>query len=96
MTLVLNDDFSIDIDPKNYTLKQKTINRKTGKDSYKIHGYFSRLDSAIAEYIRIASSETDVDYLSLYAYVDTIKRICDDTVQKIKVIFDNTVNEVTK
>lgn len=55
----LRDDYVIEVDPLNYTLKKdmKTKDKKTGNPVYKIIGYYSTLESCIKGFIDLMQRE---------------------------------------
>lgn len=53
MLINLADGFFLDVDPMNVTLKEKTVNEKSGKEYTKIHGYFGKIEHAVGEFLRL-------------------------------------------
>lgn len=79
-TVELKGGYFVEIDPMNYTLKQRyTATAKTGekKESEKICGYFGNMRSVIGKYIKLVQLDVmDGESLSLAEYVKTIEQ-CD-------------------
>lgn len=77
MTIInLKNGYYIEIDPLNYTLKQKYIGKtKSGeeKEAVKTLGYYGTMGQAIEEYIRSACRDvTDGETMELKEYAATV------------------------
>lgn len=84
MKIILPYNFSIDVDEKNYTLKQTYPNKKTGEPESKTHGYYTSLDGAIKQYIKVAAVDEVGDCaITMNEFVQTIKKICDETIREV-------------
>lgn len=78
-TIELSNGYFIDIDPLNYTLRQRyTGQAKSGerKEAVRTHGHYSRIEQAITRYMELCQMEIlDGERLSLEEYVDLIKTV---------------------
>ena len=77
-TINLKYGYYIEIDPLNYTLRQK-LKGKTRegqeKDSVRTCGYFGNIRSAIAEYLNLIQLEVMRDeVISMQQYVDAVEK----------------------
>lgn len=74
-TIELKSGYFIEIDPLNYTLKQKfTGKSKSGKEkeSVRTFGYYGNLSKAIERYIQLICMDiTDGETMRLKEYADT-------------------------
>lgn len=86
MIIVLLNDWFIEVDEKNYTLKQKCTNKKTGEPVEKIHGYYSTLDGVMKAYFKLGAIEVNDRVVTLQECVDVVKKVCDETIEKIKLL----------
>lgn len=79
-TVELKGGYFVEIDPMNYTLKQRyTATGKDGekKEAEKVCGYFGNMKSAVGKYIKLVQLDVmDGETLSLREYVKTIEQ-CD-------------------
>lgn len=71
MRIKLANDFLIEIDALNYTLKQAYVNEK-GKTVEKICGYYGDVDGAVNKYIKLSQIQ-DKELSDLKGYTDYIK-----------------------
>ena len=84
-TIKLKHSFFIEVEEKNFTLKSEHINQKTKELATKTHGYFSTLDSAIKQYIKLATLDaTDGETIELHELLGKIKAVCDETIEVLK------------
>lgn len=78
-TITLKNGYYIEIDPLNYTLRQKyTGKTKSGqkKDAFRTLGHFGNMESAIRKYIELTWLDVlDGERLTLEEYVDSIQKI---------------------
>ena len=78
-TINLKNGYYIEIDPLNYTLRQKyTGETKSGqqKDAFRTLGHFGNMESAIRKYIELTRLDVlDGERLTLEEYVDSIQKI---------------------
>ena len=78
-TINLKNGYYIEIDPLNYTLRQKyTGETKSGekKDAFRTLGHFGNMESAIRKYIELSQMDVlDGERLTLEEYVDSIQKI---------------------
>ena len=79
-TVELKGGYFVEIDPMNYTLKQKYAGKnKAGEktETEKTCGYFGNMKTAIEKYIKLVQLDVmDGETLSLREYVKTIEQ-CD-------------------
>lgn len=77
-TITLKNGYYIEIDPLNYTLRQKyTGETKSGenKEAFRTFGYFGDIESAIRKYIELSQMDVlDGERLTLEEYVDSIQK----------------------
>jgi hypothetical protein len=85
MTIIkLKHDFFIEVEDKNFTLKRAQANKK-GILVAKTHGYFSTFESAIKNYIKLATLDaTDGEIIELHELLEKIKAVCDGTIEVLK------------
>ena len=84
-TIKLKHSFFIEVEEKNFTLKSEHINQKTKELATKTHGYFSTLDSAIKNYIKLATIDaTDGETIELHELLERIRTVCDETIEVLK------------
>lgn len=78
-TITLKNGYYIEIDPLNYTLRQKyTGETKLGekKEAFRTFGYFGNMESAIRKYLELSQLDVlDGERLTLEEYVDSIQKI---------------------
>ena len=78
-TITLENGYYIEIDPLNYTLRQKyTGETKSGekKEAFRTLGHFGNMESAIRKYIELTRLDVlDGERLTLEEYVDSIQKI---------------------
>lgn len=78
-TITLKNGYYIEIDPLNYTLRQKyTGETKYGekKEAFRTFGYFGNMESAIRKYLELSQLDVlDGERLTLEGYVDSIQKI---------------------
>ena len=78
-TITLKNGYYIEIDPLNYTLRQKYIGKtKSGekKEAFRTFGYFGNMESAIRKYLELSQLDVlDGERLTLEEYVDSIQKI---------------------
>lgn len=85
MIIKLKYDYFIEVDEYNFTLKSKRIGKKTNKETFKTHGYYPRLESALKGYIKHATLDINDGYvLELQELLEKIKTVCDETIATIK------------
>ena len=94
MQIFLMNGYYIEIDPLNYTLRQKYKGTKkdgvTPRDGERIHGYFSNLDSALAKFIARNQIDSGSDLaLDLYNYVGFVRDANINAVQALKKIWED-------
>ena len=78
-TINLKNGYYIEIDPLNYTLRQKyTGETKSGekKEAFRTLGHFGNIESAIRKYLELTQMDVlDGERLTLEEYVDSIQKI---------------------
>lgn len=78
-TIELSNGYFIDIDPLNYTLRQRyTGQTKTGerKESVRTHGYYGDISKALRRYIELCQMDVlDGERVTLEEYVKTIEQV---------------------
>ena len=78
-TITLKNGYYIEIDPLNYTLRQKyTGETKSGekKDAFRTLGHFGNMESTIRKYIELSQMDVlDGERLTLEGYVESIQKI---------------------
>ena len=78
-TITLKNGYYIEIDPLNYTLRQKyTGETKSGekKETFRTLGHFGNVESAIRKYIELTRLDVlDGERLTLEEYADSIQKI---------------------
>ena len=78
-TITLKNGYYIEIDPLNYTLRQKyTGETKSGqkKDAFRTLGHFGNMESTIRKYIELSQMDVlEGERLTLEEYVDSIQKI---------------------
>lgn len=81
MTIIkLKHDFFIEVEDKNFTLKRAVANKK-GILVAKTHGYFSTFESAIKNYIKLATLDaTNDETIELHDILTQIKAVCAETI----------------
>lgn len=86
-TISLKNGYYIEIDPLNYTLKQKYTGRTRGgeeKEFARIIGYYGTMSRAIEEYVRNACRDvTDGETMELKEYAATVDKAARIAVQGI-------------
>lgn len=78
-TITLKNGYYIEIDPLNYTLRQKyTGETKLGekREAFRTLGHFGNMESAIKKYLELSQMDVlDSERLTLEEYVDSIQKI---------------------
>lgn len=78
-TITLKNGYYIEIDPLNYTLRQKYIGKtKSGekREAFRTLGHFGNIESAIKKYIELTQMDVlDGERLTLEEYVESIQKI---------------------
>lgn len=78
-TITLKNGYYIEVDPLNYTLRQKyTGETKSGekRDAFRTLGHFGNMESAIRKYIELSQMDVlDGERLTIEEYVDSIQKI---------------------
>lgn len=84
----LQDGYFIEVDPLNYTLRQKYSGKtKDGeeKESVRTHGYYGSIRQAVDRYIILSQLDfMDGMSIDLKEYVDLIERLNKSAVQRIE------------
>ena len=87
-TIELKNGYYIEIDPMNYTLKQRyTGTAKNGdkKESERVCGYFGKIRTVIEKYIFLVQLDVmDGERLSMAEYVKTIEQVNKIAVQGLE------------
>jgi hypothetical protein len=87
MVIWLLKDFFIEVEPKNYILKQKCTNKKTGEPVEKIYGYYSSLECLLKQYLKLAMIDKSVDEVFEWSeLVSEIKDFCSQAIDRIKAV----------
>lgn len=85
MIIKLKNNFFIDVDDRNFTLKSEYTNQKTNEPAIKTYGYYPSLESAIKNYIMLAALDVnDGKTIELVEYVETIKNVCKETIEVMR------------
>ena len=85
MTIKLKHNYYIDVDEKNFTLRSEYISQKTKKKETRTHGYYSSLESALKNYIKLATLDVnDGQIIELQELLEQIKIVCEETIGTIK------------
>lgn len=79
MIIKLKHNFFVEVDEKNFTLKSEYISKKTKKKETRTHGYYSSLESAIKNYIKLVALDDDHTY-ELTELLKKIEEVCDETI----------------
>ena len=88
MIINLKHNFYIEVDERNYTLKSTYTNKKTKETATRTHGYYGSLESAIINYIKLATLDVnDRNTIELFEYVEQVKAVCRETIDVIKYDF---------
>ena len=98
-TIILTDNFFIDVDPLNYTLKEKFEGKtKDGieKESFRTLGYYGNLRGAIRKYIEMhVQTEISDETLTIEKYAERVEnavfravRSVEDTLRRAGVCND--------
>ena len=78
-TITLKNGYYIEIDPLNYTFRQKyTGETKSGekKEVFRTLGHFGNMESVIRKYLELSQLDVlDGERLTLEEYVDSIQKI---------------------
>ena len=78
-TITLKNGYYIEIDPLNYTLRQKYIGKtKSGekREAFRTLGHFGNMENAIKKYLELSQMDVlDGERLTLEEYVDSIQKI---------------------
>ena len=78
-TITLKNGYYIEVDPLNYTLRQKyTGETKSGekKDAFRTLGHFGNMESAIRKYLELSQMDVlDGERMTLEEYVESIQKI---------------------
>lgn len=78
-TITLKNGYYLEIDPLNYTLRQKyTGETKSGekKEAFRTLGHFGNIESVIRKYLELSQLDVlDGERLTLEEYVDSIQKI---------------------
>ena len=88
MEIKLDHGYFIEVDENNFTLKSKHISKKKNKEVIKIHGYYSKLENAIKNYIKLATLDiTGEQIVELQELLERYKAVCDETIRLIKLYY---------
>ena len=78
-TITLKNGYYIEIDPLNYTLRQKYTGETSSgekRDAFRTLGHFGNMEIAIRKYIELTRLDVlDGERLTLEEYVDSIQKI---------------------
>lgn len=89
MQITLTNGYSIEIDERNYTLKQKYEGKtKDGepKDAERICGYFGKLDQALEEFLKSNQLDRGSDLaMDIEEYAQFVSQVNNAAVEAIKV-----------
>lgn len=87
-TIELSNGYFIDIDPLNYTLRQRyTGQTKSGeeKEAIRTHGYYGDISKALRRYIQLCQMDVlDGERVTLEEYVKTIEQVNKIAVQGVE------------
>jgi hypothetical protein len=85
VTIKLKHGFFIEAEERNFTLKSKYTSEKTGETATRTHGYYSNLEGAIRNYIKIATLDVnDGHVIELHELLEQIKAVCNETIEVLK------------
>ena len=77
-TIILNNNFFIDVDPLNYTLREKFEGKTKdgiGKESFRTLGYYGNLHGAIRKYIETCvQAEISDETLTIEKYAERVEK----------------------
>lgn len=77
-TIILSNNFFIDVDPLNYTLREKFEGKTKdgiGKESFRTLGYYGNLRGAIRKYIETCvQAEISDETLTIEKYVERVEK----------------------
>ena len=89
MQITLINGYYIDIDERNYTLKQKYEGKTKGgeaRDAERICGYYGKLDQAIEEFVKQNQLDLSEDQVMDFEdYVQFVSQVNKAAVEAIKV-----------
>ena len=89
MKIDLINDYFIEVDSMNYTLKKKCVSEKTGKETERVFGYFTTLEGALDKFLRLNQIDVVSDMgMGMYDYVKRIEESNKAAVQAIKRALD--------
>lgn len=87
-TITLKNGYYIEIDPLNYTLRQKYTGKTKSvekKEAFRTLGHFGNMESTIRKYIELTRLDVlDGERLTLEEYIDSIQKINAIALQGIK------------
>ena len=90
MKIELINGYYIEIDPLNYTLKQKYISEKTGKEAERVFGYFSTLQGVLDKFLRLNQIDVLADMsMGMFDYVKKVEESNKMAVQAIKRVLES-------
>lgn len=85
MIINLKHNYFIEVDEKNFTLCSEYISKKKNEKRTRTHGYYSSLESALKNYIRLATLDVnDGQVIELQEVLEQIKIVCNETIETIK------------
>lgn len=88
----IGNGYFVEIEPRNYTLKQKYIGKRkdgTKKESVKIISHCGSLEQALDMYLRINQIPTEAKYfVDLMAYADFIEQSNKEAVRTLKSVLE--------
>ena len=89
MQITLTNGYFIEVDERNYTLKQKYLGKtKDGesKETERICGYYGKLDHAIEEYLKANQEDRGDDQaMDMEEYAQFVSQVNKAAVEAIKV-----------
>ena len=93
LTVTLCGDFFVEVDEKNFTLKEKYMKKKTDEPAEKIHGYYSTLDGAMRAYFKLCLIKGIEGVVSVQESFEAVRRVCEETIETIKQLSNLLIKE---
>ena len=89
MRIELINGYFIEVEKLCYTLKQKHISQKTGKEGVRTHGYFDKLEHALDKFLRLNQIDVLSDMgMGMFDYVKKVEESNRMAVQTIMSVLE--------
>ena len=89
MQIKLTNGYYIEVEPLNFTLKQKYVSNKTGKEAERTFGYFRKLEEALDKFLRLNQIDVLSDMgMGMHDYVKKVEESNRMAVQAIKSVLE--------